>query len=101
MKAQKYGLSSMLNEKLDSDYQEIRGGIKEGINAGSKIYEKAHKMPLWPIEGGGLIWFFAAIFVPVLSVTTIALNIGESFRLFTTVFVPVLYIFANVILRGS
>ena len=102
MKAQKYDFLDMLLEKLDSDYQEIRDEIIDrSIDTGSKIYEKAHKMPLWPIDGGGLIWLFAAVFVSVLSVTTIALNIGESIRLFAAVSVPVLYIFANVILRGG
>ncbi|MBU7025938.1 MAG: hypothetical protein HXS48_03275 [Theionarchaea archaeon] len=101
MKTQKSDFLIILNGNIDSDFQEIRDEIMEGINAGSRLYERAHKMRIWPFEVSGSIWFLAAVLIPVWGVTAITFNIGELIRLFTTVLVPVLYILINVVLRGS
>lgn len=82
MKVQRYDLLSKLDEKLDSDYREMLDDIiDKGIDVSSRtlkkigridrIYERAHKMPIWPFEASGFVLFLTAVFVPVLSVIAI------------------------------
>ena len=112
MKTQKSIFLSMLNRNLDPDYREmIDDIIDKGIDVSSRtmkkigridrIHEPVQKMRIWPFKTVGLIWFLAAVFVPVLSVSTITFNVDELIRVFTAVFVPILYILVNVVLKGS
>jgi len=82
MKVQRYDLLSRLDEELDSDYREMLDDIiDKGIDVSSRtlkkigridrIYERAHKMPIWPFEASGFVLFLTAVFVPVLSVIAI------------------------------
>ena len=84
------------DRKFDVDYRErFDEIIDKGVHTGSEIIKKAQKMPSWPLDLGGLIWFLAAVFIPVASVTAIVFNVNEVIIFFTAVSVPVLYIFMN------
>lgn len=79
MKRQKNTLIRRLNEKFDPFYQEIYKEITiKGANISSeklekieqieKIHESATRMPIWPFDVVGLIRFFTTVFVPVLGI---------------------------------
>lgn len=64
-----------------------------------RIYETANIMRVWPFDVGGLILFFAAAFIPVVGVTTIAFGAHDLTRVFTTLFIPALNILAKALLK--
>ncbi len=106
MKAQKSEILRELKEALGPDYWESLDRLIERSMESSTprskrletIYEMADIMRIWPFNVSGLLLFLTAALIPVLSVMAIAFGAGDSIRLVTTLFIPVLNISVKVVL---
>ncbi|MBU7046363.1 MAG: hypothetical protein HXS54_07980 [Theionarchaea archaeon] len=108
MKEQKYEILGKLKEKLGPDFEEALDVLAERdmyeslktprVLKPERIYETANIMWVWPFNVSGLLLFFAAASIPVLSVIAITYGAYNFAKVAVALLIPTFNVVVKVLL---